>query len=151
MWPFKKSINFKPLLCLLARLITFSPPSYQDTIQAVSHYKAMHFSLLSVYVSVAMLVRCSHSKAPQVEQNGLGHAGADGGATLQARACYDGPKQSGCDKGYCWRRCEGDGHWCWTALNQGYGDWIQCASDADCGNKGQSCSVGGDAASGCGC
>ncbi|KAM0424431.1 hypothetical protein ACHAPT_010352 [Fusarium lateritium] len=25
--------------------------------------------------------------------------------TLEKRKCYNGPKQRGCDKGYCWGKC----------------------------------------------
>ncbi|KAI0160970.1 hypothetical protein GGR52DRAFT_154080 [Hypoxylon sp. FL1284] len=68
---------------------------------------------------------------------------------LEKRDCWYG-KPFGCTEGYCWKSC-GDGPWCYTAHNDGFGDWYTCKSDKDClesypcGQK-----AGGDCAS-CGC
>lgn len=73
--------------------------------------------------------------------------------SLEKRACYYGPKKSGCDKGYCWKKCgEVAGPWCWTARADGFGDWYTCKSDSDC-NTGMKCgnAVGGCKDCGCSC
>ncbi|KAI0839840.1 hypothetical protein F5Y06DRAFT_264757 [Hypoxylon sp. FL0890] len=49
---------------------------------------------------------------------------------LFKRDCWYG-KPVGCTKGYCWKKC-GDGPWCWTARNGGFGDWYTCKKDSDC-------------------
>jgi hypothetical protein len=69
------------------------------------------------------------------------------------RACYTGLLSSGCDRGYCWRKCDltlGAGKWCWTAKNLGTGAWDTCSKDLDCLLT-LSCSVGNCAACGCSC
>ncbi|KAI1392409.1 uncharacterized protein F4822DRAFT_128425 [Hypoxylon trugodes] len=49
---------------------------------------------------------------------------------LVERTCVHG-NPGGCDNGYCWKSC-GDGPWCWTARNGGFGDWYTCSKDSDC-------------------
>ncbi|KAI1405896.1 hypothetical protein F4819DRAFT_319232 [Hypoxylon fuscum] len=49
---------------------------------------------------------------------------------LVERDCWYG-KPVGCTDGYCWKTC-GDGPWCWTAHNNGFGDWYTCSTDGDC-------------------
>lgn len=75
--------------------------------------------------------------------------------TLTKRACYYGPKDAGCSKGYCWAKCGTGGVWCWTAYNRGWGDWIKCRADGDCqngvGNSGTACGQGGCKDCGCSC
>ncbi|KAH7269814.1 uncharacterized protein BKA55DRAFT_532444 [Fusarium redolens] len=60
---------------------------------------------------------------------------------LEKRACYNGKKEYGCDKGYCWKKCGGgngnvnnSGPWCWAKWNWGWGDgnWVSCHYDSDC-------------------
>ncbi|KAF4904348.1 hypothetical protein CGCFRS4_v001190 [Colletotrichum fructicola] len=47
--------------------------------------------------------------------------------------CWDvDPGEYGCSRGYCYRACDGDGRWCWTARNRGYGSWKTCDARADC-------------------
>ncbi|KAK1544858.1 hypothetical protein CPAR01_02360 [Colletotrichum paranaense] len=49
--------------------------------------------------------------------------------------CWDvDPGDYGCSGGYCYKACDGDGRWCWTARNRGYGDWQTCDRDSDCAN-----------------
>lgn len=72
--------------------------------------------------------------------------------SLEKRECYYGSKDKGCDKGYCWKKCKGSGEgpWCWTARNGGFGDWYTCGADKDCKTSydcGQSLKPCGD----CGC
>ncbi|KAI8962745.1 hypothetical protein F5Y11DRAFT_181488 [Daldinia sp. FL1419] len=69
---------------------------------------------------------------------------------LFERDCWYG-KSHGCSKGYCWKTC-GDGPWCWTARNGGFGDWYTCKSDNDCQTS-YSCgeSAGGKECKKCGC
>ncbi|OTB11572.1 hypothetical protein K445DRAFT_321952 [Daldinia sp. EC12] len=69
---------------------------------------------------------------------------------LFERACWHG-KAVGCTKGYCWKTC-GDGPWCWTARNSGFGDWYTCKSDSDC-SQSQPCSqsTAGKDCKSCGC
>jgi hypothetical protein len=77
----------------------------------------------------------------------------DGGLVdLHARECWYGEKTIGCSRGYCWRNCdpENPGYWCWTAANDGLGDWLTCQADADC-NDTDACGVGNCAACGCSC
>lgn len=71
---------------------------------------------------------------------------------LEARACYyEAPY--GCSDGYCWKACgsAGDGKWCWTANNLGWGSWITCHTYNDCGSTTYSCGQGGCDACGCSC
>ncbi|KAI1774997.1 hypothetical protein F4818DRAFT_451936 [Hypoxylon cercidicola] len=67
------------------------------------------------------------------------------------RDCWHGTKCFGCTEGYCWKTC-GDGPWCYTAYNDGSGDWYTCKSDGDC-QESYPCSqaVGGGASCGCSC
>lgn len=74
--------------------------------------------------------------------------------SLEKRKCYYGSKNSGCYKGYCWKKCNGSGEgpWCWTARNEGFGGWYTCRADRDCKTSmdcGQA--VGGCKACGCSC
>ncbi|KAF9877391.1 hypothetical protein CkaCkLH20_05091 [Colletotrichum karsti] len=49
------------------------------------------------------------------------------------KSCWDvDPGEYGCSRGYCYKACDGDGRWCWTARNQGYGSWKTCDAKADC-------------------
>jgi hypothetical protein len=62
---------------------------------------------------------------------------------LEARDCYY-DAEYGCSKGYCWKQCgpKGQGQWCWTALDGGFGDWITCSAWDDCNTNmacGQNC------------
>ncbi|OTA62422.1 hypothetical protein K449DRAFT_382417 [Hypoxylon sp. EC38] len=69
---------------------------------------------------------------------------------LFKRECWYG-KSVGCTKGYCWKTC-GNGPWCWTARNGGFGDWYTCGRDSDCKTSfacGQS--AGGKECKSCGC
>lgn len=52
--------------------------------------------------------------------------GADVGTTL---ACYYGPEDTGCYEGKCWKKCGGDGKWCYTGAG---GSEKKCSKDADC-------------------
>ncbi|UNI23435.1 hypothetical protein JDV02_009253 [Purpureocillium takamizusanense] len=68
---------------------------------------------------------------------------------LSKRDCWYG-KSSGCSKGYCWKTCGGTGQWCWTAFNDGYGNWIGCQNDGQC-NTNQACGIGNCKTCGCSC
>ncbi|KAL6786419.1 hypothetical protein J3E68DRAFT_420882 [Trichoderma sp. SZMC 28012] len=48
------------------------------------------------------------------------------------RACYYAAPY-GCTRGYCWKACDDDGKWCWTASQGGYGAWATCKTFEDCG------------------
>ena len=65
------------------------------------------------------------------------------------RDCWYG-KSSGCSNNYCWKSCGGRGQWCWTAFNDGYGDWIGCSNDDQCNTK-QACGIGNCKSCGCSC
>jgi hypothetical protein len=69
---------------------------------------------------------------------------------LAKRDCYFGASH-GCSKGYCWKACglSGSGQWCWTAFNNGYGNWIGCSDSSQC-NTGQACGIGANCSK-CGC
>ncbi|KAF6831569.1 hypothetical protein CMUS01_07305 [Colletotrichum musicola] len=60
-------------------------------------------------------------------------AGPDGtgDSPLERRACWYG-RDYGCTDGYCWKKCIGDGRWCWTAWNKGWGNWQTCSADNQC-------------------
>ncbi|KAH9882683.1 hypothetical protein J1614_000919 [Plenodomus biglobosus] len=70
----------------------------------------------------------------------------------EALACWwDAPL--GCTDGYCWKSCGNPGEWCWTAYNNGVGDWARCGRAGDCQASdacGQGCKSG-DKACGCSC
>ncbi|KAL3952683.1 hypothetical protein VFPFJ_11403 [Purpureocillium lilacinum] len=68
---------------------------------------------------------------------------------IAKRDCWYG-KNSGCSKGYCWKSCGGNGQWCWTAFNDGYGNWIGCSNDNQC-NTNQACGIGNCKTCGCSC
>lgn len=94
---------------------------------------------------------------------------------LGKRECWHGEKV-GCTDGYCWKKCGNDesgmnslssflitpnetkytnlepriGTWCWTARNDGFGDWYTCSNDNDC-NEDQPCSQSVDDCDACGC
>lgn len=59
---------------------------------------------------------------------------ADTAGTLVKRVCDPGSAKWGCSNGYCWKLCgpPGSGNWCWTARDEGYGDWITCSSSTEC-------------------
>lgn len=59
-------------------------------------------------------------------------------------------KKSGCDKGYCWKKCGNEGQWCWTARVKGFGDWYTCGSDRDCNEK-MDCGNASGGCDSCGC
>jgi hypothetical protein len=70
-----------------------------------------------------------------------------------ARACEPIYEPTGCDGGYCWKRCGADsnsGEWCWTAENGGHGDWITCSGPSDCLAAGD-CGIGDCDSCGCSC
>lgn len=76
-----------------------------------------------------------------------------GDSALVRRACVKSPDY-GCTKGYCWKQCIGGGRWCWTAWNNGFGNWQTCSQDSQC--KPQAQAECGESASGkeckqCGC
>ena len=50
---------------------------------------------------------------------------------VHKRSCAVRPY--GCEKGYCWQKCNQDGSWCWLALERGNGDWVHCVQNSDCG------------------
>ena len=58
----------------------------------------------------------------------------------------------GCSKGYCYKSCAqpGSGEWCWTAKNNGFGDWVKCKSSSDCDSD-DACGAGGCKKCGCAC
>ena len=63
-------------------------------------------------------------------------------------------REHGCENGYCWRKCDRDGAWCWMALNRGYGDWVRCLKDEECGPapfRDASCSICDKKVCGCSC
>ncbi|KAK2612506.1 hypothetical protein QQS21_001444 [Conoideocrella luteorostrata] len=68
---------------------------------------------------------------------------------VSKRDCWYG-KSSGCSKGYCYKSCGGNGQWCWTAFNDGYGNWIGCQNDNQCSTN-QACGIGNCKACGCSC
>jgi hypothetical protein len=70
----------------------------------------------------------------------------------------------GCDKGWCWRNCNGPfvstnpaapKPWCWLAYEGGNGGWTPCGRWQDCewsyNNKNAKCGKGDCKACGCGC
>ncbi|KAK2732295.1 hypothetical protein CKAH01_02241 [Colletotrichum kahawae] len=66
--------------------------------------------------------------------------------------CWDvDPGEYGCSRGYCYRACDGDGRWCWTARNRGYGLWKTCDARADCRVADDISCGRGCRASGCSC
>ncbi|KAI1141605.1 hypothetical protein F5Y05DRAFT_423351 [Hypoxylon sp. FL0543] len=95
------------------------------------------------------------SKVRQCNEHPLGDENAsvaerDVAGDLFKRECWYG-NPSGCTNGYCWKTC-GDGPWCWTAREGGFGDWYTCTTDADCKTSfacGQS--AGGKSCKKCGC
>lgn len=68
---------------------------------------------------------------------------------ISKRACWYG-KPSGCTKGFCWKGCGGTGQWCWTAFNDGLGNWIGCTNDDEC-NTNAACGTGNCKTCGCSC
>ncbi|KZZ99713.1 hypothetical protein AAL_02285 [Moelleriella libera RCEF 2490] len=67
------------------------------------------------------------------------------------RWCWEG-RPVGCSGGYCFKSCAqpGSGEWCWTAKEQGFGDWATCGEDEHC-SVGFACGAGGCASCGCSC
>jgi hypothetical protein len=63
-----------------------------------------------------------------------------------AQLCESAPY--GCTRGYCWRNCGEGGQWCWTAKNEGLGDWITCTKFQDCADTKAAC---GRNCARCGC
>lgn len=82
----------------------------------------------------------------------LGAVKAAGIFGRAAQACWwDAPL--GCTNGYCWKSCGKAGEWCWTAYNNGVGDWARCERAEDCNSEeacGQGCKEG-DKSCGCSC
>ncbi|KAL7933109.1 hypothetical protein V8C35DRAFT_304943 [Trichoderma chlorosporum] len=67
------------------------------------------------------------------------------------RACYYAAPY-GCTRGYCWKACDAEGKWCWTAAHDGYGAWIECKTFEDCGQDDEVFSCGKSCQRcGCGC
>lgn len=72
--------------------------------------------------------------------------------SLESRSCWF-KDHLGCSAGgHCYKSCAqpGSGEWCWTAQNNGFGDWIGCSSVSDCSPTDQ-CGAGGCSACGCSC
>ncbi|KAK7192443.1 hypothetical protein DPSP01_009734 [Paraphaeosphaeria sporulosa] len=67
-------------------------------------------------------------QAPDANEAPALHARSE----LHKRGCAW--RQYGCEKGYCWQKCEqsSPGGWCWLAFNGGNGDWVTCSKDSDC-------------------
>ncbi|KAK1712028.1 hypothetical protein BDP67DRAFT_592438 [Colletotrichum lupini] len=90
-------------------------------------------------------------------------AGGTGVHPAQIRTCQDHPlgpvprpehavgPHYGCSGGYCYKACDGNGRWCWTARNRGYGDWQTCDTNSDCANLDNVGCGKGCASCGCGC
>ncbi|KAK7749057.1 hypothetical protein SLS62_008452 [Diatrype stigma] len=70
---------------------------------------------------------------------------------LGKRDCWHGANV-GCTDGSCWKKCGTDesGTWCWTARNDGFGDWYTCSGDGDC-NEDMPCSQAVEGCDECGC
>ncbi|KAJ5040307.1 uncharacterized protein L3040_005964 [Drepanopeziza brunnea f. sp. 'multigermtubi'] len=108
--------------------------------------KALVTLLLSTAVTSALTVedREPHPMAGQLHNLGNVHA----------RSCA--VRDYGCEKGYCWQKCSQDGSWCWMALGRGYGDWLTCLTDAECGPdpfgmREAACSICDSSSCGCSC
>ncbi|KAL0933838.1 idi-2 precursor [Colletotrichum truncatum] len=72
---------------------------------------------------------------------------------LFARDCWWGDDY-GCTDNYCWQKCNPkEGHWCWTAWGNGFGDWRKCQNKGDCnpGTKNTACGQGNCEKCGCSC
>lgn len=71
--------------------------------------------------------------------------------SLQKRECWNG-KPLGCTDSFCWKVCGplGSGQWCWTAAEDGVGDWKTCKTDADC-SVFDACGAGSCDDCGCSC
>ncbi|ETS79643.1 hypothetical protein PFICI_09496 [Pestalotiopsis fici W106-1] len=81
-----------------------------------------------------------------------GKAGPTAMDSLEKRDCWFGGDH-GCKNGYCWKRWGDDltnGYWCWTALNGGNGNWIQCSTDSQCTTI-VACGLGDCKDCGCNC
>ncbi|OHE92466.1 hypothetical protein CORC01_12257 [Colletotrichum orchidophilum] len=66
--------------------------------------------------------------------------------------CWDvDPGDYGCSGGYCYKACDGDGRWCWTARNKGYGSWKKCDTKSDCANMDDLACGRGCKSCGCSC
>ncbi|KAK8106593.1 hypothetical protein PG999_009952 [Apiospora kogelbergensis] len=126
----------------------------------------MKFQIIVALLSVAMpslaaahprSISDSHDDHPMgaaevAVQRERGTSPPTGRAELEKRACWYGAAV-GCTKGYCWKKCDGQGSWCWTAgLASGQGPWITCNADRDC-NAAMACgaAVAGQACANCGC
>lgn len=72
--------------------------------------------------------------------------------SLQKRGCWYGGAAIGCTRGYCWKPCAqpGSGQWCWTAKDNGFGNWLRCKVPSDCPISGQ-CGAGDCKKCGCSC
>ncbi|KAF6831570.1 hypothetical protein CMUS01_07306 [Colletotrichum musicola] len=89
--------------------------------------------------------------SPNVKGHQLSGTAEDGSA-LERRDCWYG-NPFGCSDGYCWKTCLGDGRWCWTAWDNGFGNWQTCAADGECDPKehpNANCGEG-DGCDSCGC
>ncbi|KAK8002422.1 2-isopropylmalate synthase [Apiospora arundinis] len=73
---------------------------------------------------------------------------------LDKRDCWRGA-ETGCTKGYCWKRCGNnynDGNWCWTAKGgDGKGDWYKCSDNGQCFSYMQCGQSNGGNCPDCGC
>ncbi|KAN0075833.1 hypothetical protein V8E54_007103 [Elaphomyces granulatus] len=74
------------------------------------------------------------------------------GKSLESRSCWFKSNLGCSNGGYCYKSCAqpGSGEWCWTAANNGFGNWIICKSVSDCSPSDQ-CGAGGCSACGCSC
>ncbi|KIJ40804.1 hypothetical protein M422DRAFT_173151 [Sphaerobolus stellatus SS14] len=86
---------------------------------------------------------------PLGRNNTMARSGLLERATDEPSACVkDTPY--GCSKNFCWKVCGPNGEWCWTAANQGFGEWIACSTFNDCSTA-DACGQGSCSACGCSC
>lgn len=109
-------------------------------------------------------------RAPQSDARAL-----KGGEIFRRAALGCARNASGCERGWCWKKCnESTGAWCWTGMfspgndredpsylctrlltcaakgDKGQGDWLTCSENAQCSTRAK-CGINCKKASDCKC
>lgn len=106
------------------------------TLKDLTHFRLRSITTMKFHTMLALLFTTALASSPpryaspvEIDENyNVERSEALEEPILQSCATTWG----GCENGYCWRRCDASGEWCWLAEGQGHGPWVTCSRDSDC-------------------